>query len=216
MPTPNHWFSPLSTPSLLRRRDLPRSPVSISDCARSITISTTQRVITRCAKWSRGCGIWPSSSRMETSHRPNRRYVRRRKRFVRRLSAAQATKKSRSLWNSCAQPWTSSCKLLRRRCAGTRNSFRPLDRNTRMLSQQDLKSMLDRLENLARSGNKDAARRLLEELQSMLENLQMARPGASGDDDDDDMMSALDELGDMIRKQQQLRDKTFRQGQDNR
>ena len=94
---------------------------------------------------------------------------------------------------------------------------RPLDRNTRMLSQQDLKSMLDRLENLARSGNKDAARRLLEELQSMLENLQMARPGASGGDDgDDDMMSALDELGDVIRKQQQLRDKTFRQGQDSR
>ena len=94
---------------------------------------------------------------------------------------------------------------------------RPLDRNTRTLSQQDLKSMLDRLENLARSGNKDAARRLLEELQSMLENLQTARPGASGGDDgDDDMMSALDELGDVIRKQQQLRDKTFRQGQDSR
>ena len=94
---------------------------------------------------------------------------------------------------------------------------RPLDRNSRMLSQQDLKSMLDRLENLARSGNKDAARQLLEQLQSMLENLQMARPGASGDDtDDDDMMSQLDELGDMIRKQQQLRDKTFREGQDMR
>ena len=30
------------------------------------------------------------------------------------------------------------------------------------------------------------------------------------------MMSALDELGDIIRKQQQLRDKTFRQGQDKR
>lgn len=94
---------------------------------------------------------------------------------------------------------------------------RPLDRNSRMLSQQDLRSMLDRLENLARSGNKDAARQLLEQLQSMLENLQMARPGASTDDAaDDDMMSQLDELGDMIRKQQQLRDKTFRQGQDMR
>ena len=93
---------------------------------------------------------------------------------------------------------------------------RPLDRNTRMLSQQDLKSMLDRLEQLARSGNKDAARQLLEQLQSMLENLQMARPGAQGDEGDDDMMSALDELGDMIRKQQQLRDKTFKQGQDQR
>ncbi len=29
-------------------------------------------------------------------------------------------------------------------------------------------------------------------------------------------MSALDELGDMIREQQQLRDRTFRQGQDQR
>src|SRR4029079_3290283 len=49
---------------------------------------------------------------------------------------------------------------------------RPLDRDTtRMLSQPDLKSMLDRLENLARSGNKDSARQLLEQLQSMLENL---------------------------------------------
>src|SRR5258707_7299393 len=36
------------------------------------------------------------------------------------------------------------------------------------------------------------------------------------DDGDDDMMSALDELGDMIRKQQQLRDRTFQQGQDQR
>ena len=93
---------------------------------------------------------------------------------------------------------------------------RPLDPNTRMLSQRDLKSMLDRLENLARSGNKDAARQLLDQLQSMLENLQMARPGAQGEDGDDDMMSALDELSDMIRKQQQLRDKTFKQGQDMR
>jgi uncharacterized protein (TIGR02302 family) len=92
---------------------------------------------------------------------------------------------------------------------------RPLDRNTRTLSPQDLKNMIDRLENLARSGNKDAAKQLLDQLQSMLENLQTAQSGASPDgDDDDDMMSALDDLGDMIRKQQQLRDKTFRQGQD--
>ena len=94
---------------------------------------------------------------------------------------------------------------------------RPLDPNTRMLRPQDLKNMIDRLEQMARSGAKDAARRLLQELQSMLENLQMARPGQQMDGDgDDDMMSALDELGDMIRKQQQLRDRTFQQGQDMR
>jgi uncharacterized protein (TIGR02302 family) len=85
-----------------------------------------------------------------------------------------------------------------------------------MLRSQDLKSMIDRLEQLSRSGAKDAARQLLEQLQQMLENLQMAQPGGDMDDGDDDMMSALDELGDMIRKQQQLRDRTFRQGQDQR
>ena len=90
---------------------------------------------------------------------------------------------------------------------------RPLDPNARVLSQQDLKNMLDRMERLSRSGDKDAARQLLEQLQQMLENLQMAQPGQSGDGD---MEQALNELGDMIRKQQQLRDKTFKQGQDSR
>ncbi len=94
---------------------------------------------------------------------------------------------------------------------------RPLDRNSRMLRSQDLKSMLDRLENLARNGAKDAARQLLQQLQQMMENLQMAQPGQGMEGDDgDDMMQALDELGDMIRQQQQLRDRTFRQGQDQR
>jgi uncharacterized protein (TIGR02302 family) len=90
---------------------------------------------------------------------------------------------------------------------------RPLDPNTRMLSQQDFKNMLDRMERLSRSGDKDAAKQLLEQLQQMLENLQMAQPGQSGDGD---MEQALNELGDMIRKQQQLRDKTYKQGQDSR
>lgn len=94
---------------------------------------------------------------------------------------------------------------------------RPLDRNSRMLSQRDLQNMIDRMEQLARSGAKDAARRMLQELQQMLDNLQMARPGQQGEGgDDDDMMSQLDQLGDMIRRQQQLRDRTFQQGQDNR
>ncbi|MEH2539901.1 MULTISPECIES: TIGR02302 family protein [unclassified Bradyrhizobium] len=90
---------------------------------------------------------------------------------------------------------------------------RPLDPNTKMLSQQDLKNMLDRLERMSRSGDKDAAKQLLEQLQQMLENLQMAQPGQGGDNE---MEQALNELGDMIRKQQQLRDKTYKQGQDSR
>jgi uncharacterized protein (TIGR02302 family) len=90
---------------------------------------------------------------------------------------------------------------------------RPLEPNTRVMRQQDLNNMIERMERLSRSGDKDAAKQLLEQLQQMLENLQMAQPGQSGDSD---MEQALNELGDMIRKQQQLRDKTFKQGQDSR
>jgi uncharacterized protein (TIGR02302 family) len=48
----------------------------------------------------------------------------------------------------------------------------------------------------------------------MMENLQMGMPDMN--DGDEDMMSALDELGDMIRQQQNLRDRTFQQGQSER
>jgi uncharacterized protein (TIGR02302 family) len=81
---------------------------------------------------------------------------------------------------------------------------------------QDLQSMIDRLEQMARSGARDAARQLLQDLQAMLDNLQMAQPGQMQNDGDDEMAEMMDQLGDMIREQQQLRDKTFEQGQDQR
>ena len=88
---------------------------------------------------------------------------------------------------------------------------RPLDPNAQVMTQRDLQNMLNRLENLARSGAKDAAQALLQQLQQMMENMQMASPGNNGDDSEE--MSELDELGDMIRQQQDLRDRTFKQGQ---
>jgi uncharacterized protein (TIGR02302 family) len=87
----------------------------------------------------------------------------------------------------------------------------PLNPNARVMTPRDLQNMLDRLENMARSGSRDAAQQLLSELEQMMENLQMASPNSGGDDDQ--MSSALDELGDMIRQQQDLRDRTYRRGQ---
>ena len=108
-------------------------------------------------------------------------------------------------------------KFLRQLAEQSRNNpqqlSRPLDPNTKMLRQQDLNNMLERMERLSRSGDKDAARQMLDQLAQMLENLQMAQPGQGGDGD---MQQSLNELGDMIRKQQQLRDRTFKQGQDSR
>ena len=107
-------------------------------------------------------------------------------------------------------------KFLRQLAEQLRNNpqalARPLDPNAKVMRQQDLNNMIDRLERLSRSGDKAAAQQLLDQLQQMLEGLQLAQPGQSGDD----MEQALNELGDMIRKQQQLRDKTFKQGQDSR
>ncbi len=89
---------------------------------------------------------------------------------------------------------------------------RPLDPNAKTVRPQDLKSMIDRMERLSRSGDKEAARELLDQMQQMLENLQMAQPGQG----DSEGQQALNELSDLARKQQQLRDKTFKQGQDSR
>jgi uncharacterized protein (TIGR02302 family) len=90
---------------------------------------------------------------------------------------------------------------------------RPLDQNSKVIRQQDLNAMVERMERLSRSGDKEAAKQLLDQLQQMLENLQMAQPGQGGDGSGE---QALNELGDVIRKQQQLRDKTFQQGQEQR
>ncbi|MGH2340757.1 TIGR02302 family protein [Segnochrobactraceae bacterium EtOH-i3] len=85
---------------------------------------------------------------------------------------------------------------------------RPMDPSTRMLTQNDLDAMLKRIEELARSGSKEAAQEMLSQLQRMLENLQAGRsqqsPGQS------EMNKALDELGRMIQQQQKLMDDTFR------
>ena len=88
---------------------------------------------------------------------------------------------------------------------------RPLGPNTKVITQRDLQNMLDRLQNLAKSGAKDAAQALLQQLEQMMENMQMASPQMNGGESEE--ASELDELGDMIRQQQDLRDRTYKQGQ---
>lgn len=87
---------------------------------------------------------------------------------------------------------------------------RPLDRNARVVRPQDLKNMLDRIENLAKNGARDAARKMLDEMQAMLDGLSRSR-SAQGQPDDGGN-NPLDELSRMIQEQQRLRDKTYRQG----
>jgi len=85
----------------------------------------------------------------------------------------------------------------------------PPDMDLETLRSQDLDRMLDRIEDLARSGSRDAARQLLSELQNMLENLRAGFP-MMADPQSGEMMQGLNELGEMIRRQQELMDQTHR------
>jgi uncharacterized protein (TIGR02302 family) len=86
-----------------------------------------------------------------------------------------------------------------------------LDPNSQRLQSQDLQRMLDRARELARSGARDAAKQLLSQLQQMLENMRMGLAPQSQPGGEAGQM--MQELGDLMRKQQQLMDRTFRQSQ---
>ena len=95
----------------------------------------------------------------------------------------------------------------------------PLDTNplARTLRQRDLERMLDQIENLAKSGSKDAARQMLSELQRMIDNLRAGRHIQQRQSEGSQMNQALDQLSQLMRKQQQLMDETFKmQQQQNR
>jgi uncharacterized protein (TIGR02302 family) len=89
-------------------------------------------------------------------------------------------------------------------------------RPSRTVTPQDLKSMLDRLDEMARSGDLADAQQMLDQLQSILENLKNAKRGGRSDPMAEQMDQQLDELDRMTRDQQGLRDDTFRKGQQGR
>jgi uncharacterized protein (TIGR02302 family) len=75
--------------------------------------------------------------------------------------------------------------------------------------------MLDRIEDLAKLGDRDAAQELLSQLQQMLDNLQMAQPGEM-QPGNQELMRQMDELAEIMRQQQQLMDDTFQLDQGRR
>jgi uncharacterized protein (TIGR02302 family) len=86
----------------------------------------------------------------------------------------------------------------------------------RMISQDDLNRMLQQMEEAMRRGDVAEAQRLLEELRNILENLQTAQPNRMTDPLAREMNQAMQDMENMTREQQQLRDETFREGQNQR
>jgi uncharacterized protein (TIGR02302 family) len=89
-----------------------------------------------------------------------------------------------------------------------------MPRDGQEMRQSDLQKMLDQIENLAKSGNRDQARDLLAQLQEMMNNLQAGRqnPGQSGQQNSE-MRQQMDKLGEIMRRQQEMMNETFRMDQ---
>ena len=84
----------------------------------------------------------------------------------------------------------------------------PVDPNAQTFTRNDLQRLLDAIENMARSGARDSARQMLSDLRNLLENLRNGRM-QQGQMQSGPMGEMLDELGDLIRRQQELMDQTF-------
>lgn len=88
-------------------------------------------------------------------------------------------------------------------------------RGARSVDPAELQAMLDKMEEMTRSGSLADAQKMLEQLQNILENLKMARP-RQADPRAKDMNRALDDLSQMSRDEQDLRDETYQRGQSQR
>jgi hypothetical protein len=79
----------------------------------------------------------------------------------------------------------------------------------RAITPEDLQKMMDALEDLAKGGSREMAEQLLNELDRLLQNMQ---PGMSDQaQGDNGMGEMMDQLGDMMKRQQGLMDETQRQ-----
>ena len=85
-------------------------------------------------------------------------------------------------------------------------------KGSKAISQKDLQKLLDKLREKARSGNREEAKKALDELQDILENLKTAKR-QKADPQARAMAEGLNQLDQMMRDQQDLRDETFKQGQ---
>jgi len=86
--------------------------------------------------------------------------------------------------------------------------------NAKVLSQDDLETMLKAIQQLAQTGAREQAAQMLALLQNMLENMQMTAGAGGGkgqSPQDKAMTDAIGKLGDLMGKQRALLDKTLRQ-----
>ena len=82
------------------------------------------------------------------------------------------------------------------------------------LRPSDIDRLMDQIENLAKSGNREQAQELLSQLENMMNNLQAGRQQQRGQNGQQgEMRKQMDKLGEIMRRQQEMMNETFRMDQ---
>ena len=85
--------------------------------------------------------------------------------------------------------------------------------NTRTVSAEDFEKLLKEIQQLAQTGSRDQAQRLLALMQSLIENMHMSTGGKSDTPGNKALSDAIQGLSDLTGRQRELLDKTFRERQ---
>lgn len=101
-------------------------------------------------------------------------------------------------------------ELTQQMAKDNRNQNLPQNPNSQTLRKQDLDRMMDRIEDLAKSGSKDAAKQLLSEMQQLMDQLQAGRHQQQRQREGDEFNRQMNKLSKMMQNQQKLMDETFR------
>ncbi len=102
-------------------------------------------------------------------------------------------------------------EAMMQRQAASRSGQSAISPDAKTISPRDLERLLNRIENLAKTGSQEAAAQMLNELRDILESVQAgAQQRKAGSAENAGMLKQLGRLTDIMRQQQQLIDKTFR------
>ena len=101
-------------------------------------------------------------------------------------------------------------KEAEKRMAQGQNNKNRRSPNSKIITQQDLQEMLDTIEKLTQNGANEAAQELLAQLDEILKNLEPGMAEQGGPPGDSATTEMLNELSDMMRRQQELMDQTQR------
>ena len=87
--------------------------------------------------------------------------------------------------------------------------------NSKTITSEDLQKMLDIIEKLTQNGANEAAQEMLSQLEEILKNLEPGMAGQNSSPEDSATTEMLNELSDLMRRQQDLMDQTQRMQQGN-